>query len=71
MTPAEAKMRLLAEWRTWIGHRQAADDHTAIEASDFVTYVEQNHADLLSFEGNESKLDVVRRWLLDAGLIKS
>ena len=47
MTPAEAKMRLLAEWRTWIGRRQAADGHTAIEASNFVVYVQQNHADLL------------------------
>ncbi len=70
MTPAESKMRLLAEWRTWIGHRQAADGHTTIDASDFVTYIEQNHPDLLSFEGNESKADVVKRWLQDAGLIK-
>ncbi len=23
MTQAEAKMRILAEWRTWVGHRQA------------------------------------------------
>ena len=70
MTPGEAKIRLLAEWRTWIGHRQAADSHTAIEASDFVTYIEQNHHDLLSFESDESKTDVVTRWLQEAGLIK-
>ena len=70
MTPSEAKMRLLAEWRTWIGHRQAAVGHTAIEASNFVAYIEENHANLLSFESNESKPEIVRRWLQDAGLIK-
>ena len=63
-------MRLLAEWRTWIGHREAAAGHTSIEAANFVNYIEQNHADLLSFESSESKPDVVRRWLRDAGLIK-
>ena len=70
MTPAESKMRLLAEWRTWIGHREAADGHTAIDASNFVAYIDQNHSDLLSFESDENKLDVVRGWLQDAGLIK-
>ena len=70
MTPSESKLRLLAEWRTWIGHRQAADGHTATDASDFVTYIRQNHPDLISFESDENILDVVRRWLQDAGLIK-
>jgi hypothetical protein len=28
MTQAEAKMRILAEWRTWVGHRQTSDSHT-------------------------------------------
>jgi uncharacterized protein (DUF927 family) len=70
MTPGEAKLRLLAEWRTWIGHRQAADGHTANDASDFVAYLEQNNADLLSFECDKSKTDVVTQWLQDAGLIK-
>jgi hypothetical protein len=70
MTPGEAKIRLLAEWRTWIGHRQAAVGHTAIDASNFVAYIEQNRADLLTFESNDRKVDVVRRWLQGAGLIK-
>ena len=70
MTSAEAKMRLLAEWRTWIGHLEAAVSHTKIEASNFVTYIEENHADLLSFESNESKPEIVGRWLEDAGLVK-
>ena len=25
MTQSEAKMRILAEWRTWVGHRPATD----------------------------------------------
>ncbi len=70
MTLGEAKLRLLAEWRTWIGHQQAADGHTAIEASNFVAYIEQNHADLFSFESSDDKMTVVKEWLLDAGLIK-
>ena len=70
MTLGEAKLRLLAEWRTWIGHREAADGHTTTEASDFVTYIQQNHSALLSFEADESKTDLVTGWLKDAGLIK-
>jgi hypothetical protein len=70
MTPAEAKMRILAEWRTWIGHRQAADSHTTTEVSAFVAELEQNQPDLFSFESTEDKLQVVKAWLLDAGLIK-
>ena len=70
MTPGEAKLRLLAEWRTWIGHRQAADAHTVNDASQFAAYIEHNHSDLLSFESDESKTDVVTKWLQDAGLIK-
>ena len=70
MTPAEAKMRILAEWRTWIGHRQAADSHTTAEVSTFVAELEQNQPDLFSFESTEDKLQVVKGWLLDAGLIR-
>ncbi len=70
MTPAEAKMRILAEWRTWIGHRQAADSHTIVEVSMFVAAIEQNHPDLFSFESTHDKSKVVKDWLLDAGLIK-
>jgi hypothetical protein len=50
MTPAEAKMRILAEWRTWVGHRQIADSHTSAESSVFFREIQQNHSDLLSFE---------------------
>jgi hypothetical protein len=70
MSPGEAKLRLLAEWRTWIGHQEAADGHTAIESSNFVNYIEHNHADLLSFESSDSKTEIVTYWLRDAGLIK-
>ena len=71
MTPAEAKMRILAEWRTWIGHRQAADSHTTAEVSEFVIDIQQNHPDLFSFESTVDKMEAVKDWLLDAGLIKS
>jgi hypothetical protein len=47
MTQAEAKMRIMAEWRTWIGHRQVADSHTGGESSVFFGEIEQNHPDLL------------------------
>jgi hypothetical protein len=69
MTPAEAKMRILAEWRTWIGHRQAAISHTTDEAMAFFKEIEQNKPDLVSFDGPD-KWQLVRSWLLDAGLIK-
>lgn len=52
-------------WLTFAG-----DGHTAIEASNFVAYIGQDHADLLSFESSDSEPDTVRRWLQDAGLIK-
>ena len=70
MTQGEAKLRLLAEWRTWIGHGNAAGGHTAVDASNFVTFIEQHHSDLLSFDGDEGKASVVKQWLQDAGLIK-
>lgn len=60
MTAGEAKLRLLAEWRTWIGHLKTTGIHTVKDASDFVAYIEKNHADLLSFEGGENKTDVVK-----------
>ena len=70
MTPAEAKMRILAEWRTWIGHRQAPHSHTTADVSAFVAELEQNQPDLFSLKSTESKLQVVKGWLLNAGLIK-
>ena len=70
MTQAEAKMRILAEWRTWVGHREVADSHTGAESSVFFGEIEQNHPDLLSFESADYKRQLVKRWLVDAGLIK-
>jgi hypothetical protein len=70
MTQGEAKMRILAEWRTWVGHRQLPDSNTNEDASVFFGEIEQNHPDLLSFETSEDKRQLVSRWLVDAGLIK-
>ncbi len=70
MTQTEAKMRILAEWRTWIGHRQAADFERSEEVRAFVTGLEQNQPDSLSFETDQSKLEVVTNWLDGAGLIR-
>ncbi len=69
MTPAEAKMRILAEWRTWIGHQQSAVSHKATEALTFFRELERNKPDLLSFESAD-KWDFVKGWLQSAGLIK-
>ncbi len=69
MTPAEAKMRILAEWRTWVGHQQSAVSHTAAEALTFFKELERDKPELLSFESAD-KWDFVKSWLLDAGLIK-
>lgn len=71
MTPAEAKMRILSEWRTWIGHRKAADSHTSVEASAFFEEINQKQPDLVSFESAEDKRQVINQWLVDAGLIKN
>jgi hypothetical protein len=74
MTQAEAKMRILAEWRTWVGHRQLADSHTSAESSAessvFFGEIEQNPPNLLSFESSDDKRQLVNRWLVDAGLMK-
>jgi hypothetical protein len=70
MTPAEAKMRLLAEWRTWIGHREVTDSHTGTDATAFYAHIQKYYPDLLSFETSEDKRMAVDRWLTDAGLIK-
>lgn len=69
MTPSEAKLRILAEWRTWIGHRQSAVAHTAAEALTFFKVLEQNKPELLEFDSAD-KWDFVQSWLLNAGLIK-
>jgi hypothetical protein len=70
MTSAEAKMRILAEWRTWVGHRQGADSHTRAESSVFFGEIERNHPDLLSFESSKDKRQLVNEWLAGARLIK-
>ena len=70
MTQAEAKMRILAEWRTWVGHRQVTDSQTSADSSVFFGEIEQNRPDLLSFESSDDKRQLVKRCLVDAGLIK-
>jgi hypothetical protein len=70
MTQAEAKMRILAEWRTWVGHRQVTDSHTSADSSVFFGEIEHNQPDLLSFESSDDKRQLLKRWLVDAGLIK-
>jgi hypothetical protein len=69
MTPSEAKLRILAEWRTWVGHQQSAVSHTTAEALAFFKEIEQNKPDLLSFDSAD-KWEFVKGWLLNAGLIK-
>jgi hypothetical protein len=69
MTPGEAKMRILAEWRIWIGHQQATASHTPAEALEFFNEIEKSKPELLSFE-SVNKWQLVRGWLLDANLIK-
>ena len=69
MTPSEAKLRILAEWRTWIGHQQAAVSHTVAEAETFYKELEQNKPELLTFDSPD-KWEFVKTWLLNADLIK-
>ena len=69
MTPSEAKLRILAEWRTWVGHQQSAVSHTTTEALAFFKEIEQNKPELLSFDSAD-KWEFVKSWLLNAGLIK-
>ncbi len=70
MTPSEAKLRILAEWRAWIGHQQAVASHTPAEALTFFKHMEANKPELLSFDSSD-RCNLVMAWLLDAGLIKS
>jgi hypothetical protein len=69
MTPSEAKPRILAEWRTWVGHQQSAVSRTTAEALSFFKEIEQNKPELLSFDSAD-KWESVKGWLLNAGLIK-
>jgi hypothetical protein len=71
MTPSEAKMRILAEWRTWIGHREIVGAAPEKDALDFFGELAKVNPDLLSFETDEDKWDAVKRWLFDAGLIRN
>jgi hypothetical protein len=66
MTPAEAKMRILAEWRTWIGHRQP---HSLAEARTFFDDISINKPELVAFESTD-KWGFVKDWLVNAGLVK-
>jgi hypothetical protein len=69
MTPSEAKRRILAEWRTWVGHQQSVVSRTTAEALAFFKEIEQNKPELLSFDSAD-KWKFVKSWLLKAGLIK-
>ena len=57
MTQAEAKMWILAEWRTWIGHQRATGFNTTAEALVFFGEIQQNQLDLLPFEGPDEDVD--------------
>ena len=70
MTTSEAKVWILAEWRTWVGHQQSAVSHTTAEALAFFKEIEQNKPDLLSFDSADKWDFVKNSWLLNAGLIK-
>lgn len=67
MTRAEAKMRMLAEWRTWIGHRGISGSATQTDAEDFYSHIELKYPELLAFEDADRIL--VMDWLRRAGLI--
>lgn len=69
MTPSEAKRRILAKWRTSVGHEQSAVSRITAEALTFFKEIEQNMPDLLSFDSAD-KWEFVKGWLLNAGLIK-
>jgi hypothetical protein len=70
LTPGEAKLRILAEWRTWIGHRQQAIAHSAEEALIFFREIEQDKPELLTFDSGGDTWECVKGWLVNAGLIK-
>lgn len=63
-------MRILAEWRTWIGHREILRMATSEDAAAFYDHIEAGYADLLSFDDSEPKAAVVEDWLARAGLIR-
>jgi hypothetical protein len=69
MTQAEAKMRIggVANMGWPSGGRSS---HTSAESSVFSGAIKQNHPDLLSFESSDDKRQLIKRWLVDAGLIK-
>jgi hypothetical protein len=68
-TRSEAKLRILAEWRTWVGHQQSVVSHTTAEALAFFKEIEQIKPELISFDSAD-KSEFVKDWLLNAGLIK-
>jgi hypothetical protein len=70
MTQTEAKMRILAEWRTWIRQEQCAPPHAAHLALTFFGDIQRDHPELLSFRAKADKRQIVRGWLETAGLIK-
>jgi hypothetical protein len=53
-----------------VSRSQAPYSHTTADVSAFVAELEQNQPDLFSLKSTENKLQVVKGWLLNAGLIK-
>lgn len=69
MSPDEAKILILAQWRKWAGDRPVEGGHTATDAETFYRDLEIDHPHLLDFESTGTKLEVIEGWLVDEGLI--
>jgi hypothetical protein len=63
-------MRILAEWRTWIGHQDAATSQTGMDVDTFFEQLNDSHSELLSFEYHDDKRKLVHQWLEAACLLK-
>jgi hypothetical protein len=72
MTKTEAKMRILAEWRTWIRQARAVPPHNALLAFSFFGDIQRHHPEFLSFHVrlDQDKWQIVKGWLQTAGNIK-
>lgn len=67
VTPSEVKLRILAEWRTWIGHRQEIRSHTPADAALFVDHLAATSPDLLAFEGADERVTLWDRLVKPGG----
>ena len=70
MTQTEAKMRILAQWRTWICQQQATAPRTAQLGLLFFGDVQRLHPEMLEFASEDDKWQIVKGWLTNAMLIK-